>query len=185
MTQIINLFGGPGAGKSTMAAAIFAELKIRGYSIELVTEYAKDLVWERRYNTLKNQIYVLGKQLHRIIRLTEENKVDIVITDSPIILSGIYYKERSNIPLPREFEDLVIKVFNSFCNINFFVKRNEHIYESKGRLESLDEAIAIDSKIKDFLISNDIPLNYVEGYYKDLHTTCDTIERMLTRSEAS
>ena len=44
---IINLFGAPGAGKSTGAAYVFSQLKAAGVNAELVTEFAKDKVWER------------------------------------------------------------------------------------------------------------------------------------------
>lgn len=43
---IINLFGAPGAGKSTGAAYVFSQLKAAGVNAELVTEFAKDKVWE-------------------------------------------------------------------------------------------------------------------------------------------
>lgn len=43
---VINLFGVPGAGKSTGAAYIFARLKMLGINTELVTEFAKDKVWD-------------------------------------------------------------------------------------------------------------------------------------------
>lgn len=45
-TIVVNLFGAPGAGKSTGAAYIFALLKMAGVEAELVTEFAKDKVWE-------------------------------------------------------------------------------------------------------------------------------------------
>ncbi len=40
-TIAINFYGGPGTGKSSMAAAIFSNLKNEGINAELVTEYAK------------------------------------------------------------------------------------------------------------------------------------------------
>lgn len=43
-TIVVNLFGVPGAGKSTGAAYIFYRLKINGINAELVTEFAKDKV---------------------------------------------------------------------------------------------------------------------------------------------
>ena len=43
---VVNLFGAPGAGKSTGAAYIFAMLKMAGINAELVTEFAKDKVYE-------------------------------------------------------------------------------------------------------------------------------------------
>jgi len=51
----INLWAGPGTGKSTMAASIFAELKWNKIDCELVSEYAKQIVWEESYTKLNNQ----------------------------------------------------------------------------------------------------------------------------------
>lgn len=85
---ILNLFSGPGAGKSTMAADIFAKLKRAGVNSELASEYAKDKVWEKSLSILENQIYVFGKQHHRLFRL--KSQVDVIVTDSPILLSAIY-----------------------------------------------------------------------------------------------
>ncbi len=39
------MFGGPGTGKSTSAAGLFFKMKLAQMEVELVTEYAKDLVW--------------------------------------------------------------------------------------------------------------------------------------------
>lgn len=41
-TVIVNLFGGPGAGKTTCAWEIAAELKKAGLVVEYVSEVAKD-----------------------------------------------------------------------------------------------------------------------------------------------
>lgn len=82
MTTVINLFGGPGAGKSTLAALLFHHLKIRGLSCEMALEYAKDKVWEESYSTLHNQIYVFGKQ-HTSIKQGEEgvnNIINMILT---------------------------------------------------------------------------------------------------------
>ena len=43
-TLIMNLYGGPGSGKSTGAAYIFSMLKMVGVDAEYVTEFAKDKV---------------------------------------------------------------------------------------------------------------------------------------------
>ena len=55
-TLHINLWAGPGTGKSTMAAGIFAALKWNKIDCELVSEYAKQIVWEESYTKLNNQI---------------------------------------------------------------------------------------------------------------------------------
>ena len=65
---VINLFGGPGCGKSTQAAYIFSRLKMLGLNCELVTEFAKDKTWEHNSKALSCQPYVFGKQSYRLDR---------------------------------------------------------------------------------------------------------------------
>jgi adenylate kinase family enzyme len=67
-TLVVNLFAGPGSGKSTFCASVFAKLKILGIDSEMSLEYAKDIVWEESYQKLDHQIYIFGKQLHRLQR---------------------------------------------------------------------------------------------------------------------
>ena len=59
---IVNLYGAPGAGKSTGAAYIFSQLKMRGINAELVTEFAKDKVWEESKAVFQNQAYTYGSE---------------------------------------------------------------------------------------------------------------------------
>ncbi len=47
-TTIINLYGGPGAGKSTSAAYLYYLLKCQQENVELVREYVKKWAWENR-----------------------------------------------------------------------------------------------------------------------------------------
>lgn len=61
---VVNLFGAPGADKSTNSTIyIFSQLKINDINAELVTEFAKDMIWEHNRKALTNQIYMLGNQL--------------------------------------------------------------------------------------------------------------------------
>ena len=85
---VINFFGGPNSGKSTQAAGLFYKMKLEGYSVEHVNEYAKMCVWENRMEMLEDQLYVMAKQNRRVKRL--EGKVGYAVTDSPILLSSIY-----------------------------------------------------------------------------------------------
>ena len=54
-TIVVNLFAGPGAGKSTGAAYIFSKLKMAGVDAEYVTEFAKDKTWEENQKVLNCQ----------------------------------------------------------------------------------------------------------------------------------
>ena len=111
---IVNLFGVPGAGKSTGAAYIFSQLKMKGINAELITEFAKDKVWENNEKVFKNQLYLFGKQSFRISRVQDE--VDVIVTDSPLLLSILYNQTPI---LGENFNHLVYDVFNSYNNINY------------------------------------------------------------------
>lgn len=168
MTKIINLFAGPGAGKSTMAAGLFYELKMRGHNVELATEYAKDLTWEERHETLKNQVYILGKQHHRIARLVD--KVDVVITDSPILFCRLYSGES----LPQSFHDCINDLHHLFDNINYFVKRKK-AYEPRGRNQTADEAMAIDVSVKRIMSEAKVSYTEIEGSAEGLRHLVDNV----------
>ena len=140
---VINLFAGPGSGKSTTCAGIFAKLKLAGINCEMALEYAKDKVWESSYEVLDDQIYVFGKQLHRIFRL--KDKVEVVITDSPLLLSILYDKTEN--PYLR---DLVLDQFGKFDNRNYFIHRDTD-YNPKGRLQTESEAKEIDKVLINLL----------------------------------
>lgn len=141
MTTAINLFAGPGAGKSTMSAGLFYKMKSMDFDVELVTEYCKDLVYEGRIKAIKNQLYILGKQYYKMEKL--QNVVDYIITDSPLLLNAIYANN-----YPESFLDLTIDFHNTFDNINFFIKRNDS-FQQEGRIHSLKESEEIDKKIKE------------------------------------
>lgn len=140
MTLVVNMVAGPGSGKSTTAAGVFYNLKRAGVNAELVTEYAKDVVWEKSTNKLGNQVYILGKQHHRLWRLKDQ--VDVIVTDSPLLLS-LYYGGEKSLP----FRDLVLELFGSFDNDVYFIERAKK-YNPAGRNQTEDEARKIDSALK-------------------------------------
>jgi hypothetical protein len=63
--KVINLWAGPGAGKSTTAAGLFFLMKLTGRRVELVTEYAKEVVYDQDPTRIKNQLLILAKQCSR------------------------------------------------------------------------------------------------------------------------
>jgi hypothetical protein len=156
MSLVVNLFAGPGAGKSTLSAYVFGGLKFAGINCELAPEFAKDLVWEDRLNTLSNQVYVFGKQYHRITRLA--NKVAVIICDSPLPLS-VFYKPEN---LSDKFSEFVLEEFNKFNNLNFFIHRKKQ-YNPAGRVQTEEEARQVDVDMFKFLADNKILVTRVDG----------------------
>lgn len=139
-TLIVNLYGGPGSGKSTTCAGLYARLKCRGILCEQVLEYAKELVWENNTTKLADQIYIFGKQNRRmnVVR----GKVDVIITDSPLLLSIIY--GANNYP---EFKALVVSEFRKMRTVDVFLDRSGLDYQTEGREQTEDGAHEKDREI--------------------------------------
>lgn len=154
MIMVINLFGGPGVGKSTIAASVFVELKKQGINCELITEFAKDKVWEESLKTLEDQIYVFGKQFHKMWRV--KDKVDVIICDSPLVNSIIYDGENDN-----TFHKLIMEQFNKFANLNYLVGRNVK-YEESGRSQTESEAKEVDNIVLHVLDENEISYKKID-----------------------
>lgn len=154
---VVNLFGGPGVGKSTGAAYIFSKLKLRGINAELVTEFAKEKTWENNKEALSNQEYIFGQQSYKISLL--KDKVDVVVTDSPLLLSIIYNKSSS---LDDSFTQTVLNVFNSYKNMNYLIKRIKP-YQPAGRNQTEEESNKISTTIEQLLKDHSIPYSSKEG----------------------
>lgn len=156
--KIINLWGGPGCGKSTTAAGLFYLMKVDEYKVELIREYIKDAVYEKR-DIFKDQIYIFGKQNRRQHIL--HHQVDWAITDSPILLSALY-APKNYYPA---FTKLCLQTFASYDNINIVLNRVKP-YINLGRNQTEEEAREIDKRVKIFMYENQIPYFEVDG---DLH----------------
>lgn len=174
---MVNLFGAPGAGKSTGAAYIFSQLKIRDVNAELVTEFAKDKTWERNKKALENQMYMFGKQLFRITRCQDD--VDVIITDSPLLLNTIY---NHNPILGEEFNNLVFKIFNSYNNLNYYIKRVKK-YNPLGRNQTEEESDQIADKVLKMLNDREVKFISVEGQLNNYSQIVEDVMEVLNGKE--
>ena len=154
--KVINLFGGPCTGKSTVAAGLFFLMKTSNRKVELISEYAKQMVWEERTPIFKNQLYLLAKQNHRQDML--RGKVDYCITDSPLLLN-LAYTPDTYYP---SFKELVREVWHSYNNINFLLNR-KFKYETVGRYQNETEANKVSEIINGILTKNKIEYNSLDA----------------------
>lgn len=150
---VVNLFGAPGAGKSTGAAHIFTYLKQKGINAEIVTEFAKDKVWEDNKVALSDQNFIFGNQSFRLHRL--KDKVDVAIVDSPLVMSAYYCNDNTK----EEITALAKKTFNKYININYYVKRVK-AYNPKGRLQTKEEADILAEDLHSWLIANGVDIHF-------------------------
>jgi adenylate kinase family enzyme len=170
---VVNLFGAPGAGKSTGAAYVFSKLKLHGVNAELVTEYAKDKVWEGSSEVFKNQAYIFGKQYYRISRL--DSKVDVVVTDSPILNSALY---NDSALLGSDFDKVVRNVFDSYENINYYVSRDKP-YNPAGRHQTQDQSDRLAKVFRQQLSIMRVPYRNIKGNQQDYdRVVSDVLNRL-------
>lgn len=140
-TLVVNLYGGPGTGKSTMAGLLFSKLKNLGINCEVATEYAKDLTWQRSWDLLKNQVHVFGEQHRRVFTLLDQ--VDVIVTDAPILCSIPY---SDNKPL----HALIVSEYQKCRNFDVFLNRVKP-YNPSGRSQTLEQAMLIDITTREVL----------------------------------
>lgn len=178
MSQIkrICLYGGPGCGKSTTAAGVFHQLKVRGYNVEHVPEYIKDWAYEGRVPKSFQQNYIFAKQMNREDVLFPH--VDLIVTDSPLLMNTVYSKKYN-------FEgwSLLVQMAmlweKHFPGLHLFLDRKNIAYRQEGRYQDEDGAHEMDRLIREML---DEHLDYdcVDAY--DLDAIVDHVVARLEDS---
>lgn len=157
-TKIINLIGAPSAGKSVVAALLFAELKMRHYSAEYVQEYAKTLIWQNRLDELDNQ-YTVSFEQYKMIKAVNGN-VEYICLDSPLLI-GLYYNRvyKTNVSDVKKTEAMILSKMEEFDNIYIFLDRNEdYPYEKAGRIHSEEESKIISVEFIELM--EELGINY-------------------------
>lgn len=175
-TKVINLYAGPGAGKTTAALQICLELKKLGINAEYVSEFAKDLIYDGKEEMLKDQKFVTDGQYERLNRL--RGKVDVIVTDSPLLLGQVYGKKS----IDKDYKDEIRKRYDSFDNYNTFIVRGKN-FTQKGRVHNLEESKQLDADVLQMLSDNKI----FHGYYKqdNLSEAVENIEKWLDKDKVS
>jgi sugar phosphate isomerase/epimerase len=160
---IINLFGGPGTGKSTVAAGVFHKVKQLGINAELVQEHAKDWAWEGRQIGVGDQLCISAEQAKRERRLLKD--CDLIITDSPLLL-GVYYEDKYDAHynvtphILRKQKEIVKELGWEYLNI--FLNRVKP-FNPKGRFHSEEESKQIDAELLELLARTSTPFFQVDA----------------------
>ena len=163
--RVIELWGGPGAGKSTTRAALFARLKLmaaaqgpRGATCaEETHEIAKEVTWELGYlyphgtpppeakaRALgQRQAELFGGQYRRVIRL--RGQVDVVVSDSPLGLSAVY-ADPVLYP-PEHWWPIIAAHYAQIEPLHVWIRRVKP-YDTRGRNETEEQARAKDALLR-------------------------------------
>lgn len=159
MTLVVNLFGPPSAGKTTVAHGILYKLKCAGISCEYAPEYAKELVWRKDDARLADQLGILEEQLSRLT--TYVYQVDVIVTDGPLLLTSFYNNKYWPNVHPT-MDVITLEQYHRFNNLNFFLERT-HAYEARGRYQTDEESFAIQDELKSFLDVRQVPYTLMKN----------------------
>jgi len=114
-------------------------LKKKGLKVELAFEWIKLKLYEGTPYPFVDQVYTFGKQFKQINQL--KDKVDYIVTDSPILLSLMYGKSEG-----KEFLSFVRHCYFKFDNVDFVLER-DHAYQSYGRNQNEEESNVMQKEI--------------------------------------
>lgn len=154
--KVINIFGAPSAGKTTLAHGLMHQFKTLWADVEFAPEYAKDLVLSKSSHILSYQNHVFGEQDLRLSRL--KNQSEIAITDGPLLNSAFWAPEEYY----SSFRRNVFDFFGQYENINLLLISNGK-FNPLARVQNEQESKLISEALPKFLLENGVPFYEVLG----------------------
>lgn len=147
---LIDLYGGPGAGKTTLSYYLVYRLKMAGIRAELVGEAARE---HHIYDSapgnvapplLDNQVLLAGQQFERIMRL-QRHGFEVAVSDSPLI-QGILYCEGQ--PYYDSLKKTIRSLESYFETYKIMIYPRPGSYDPESRVQRTEkEARALDPTI--------------------------------------
>lgn len=155
---VINLLGTAGVGKSTVMGFLYGKMKEKGYNVEMASEWVKHHgIYEARKSIFLEQDYIFAQQHRKLRRLL--GHVDVAVTDSPLILGLIYQPDW----YPKSFGKYVLDVFDTYNNINFFIRRKTFDYKEAGRVQNEQESKEKEKQLEKLLKRHKIPFMDIDN----------------------
>lgn len=161
-TKVINMLGGSGVGKSTLAAGLYYQMKLAHKNVELVREYVKLLAWQGIKPGQYDQVNIFGEQCK--LEHSLYGKVEYIVTDSPIILAPIYehFYHGDSMTEEAAIKFLNKSKSNGVEHINLVLSRGKD-YDTEGRFQTLEEAQQVDNMVRNFLFKYNMPFIEIDG----------------------
>ncbi len=153
--KIINFYGGPQTGKTTLAYQTLAELKKRGKMVGFALEYATTLISRGLGHILEdNQSYVMINQYQLLYDFKRQGFFDYVVTDSPVLMQQAYFNPETETVAQETFNKLCLELHRDkgFENIEIFCLRDRSVpYIPEGRLHDQSQSRMLDVRIRRIL----------------------------------
>lgn len=162
--KVISFVGGPGIGKSTSAARLFAYLREACINAELVTEYAKELHYRGVLDST-DQVSISQEQIKRL-SVCRSPEVDITITDSDPILGLAYCTT------PEQVEAITPLIQDCLNRRNtlFVVNSPRATYDARGRHHTREESSEIHQAVLDLLSRHELTTMHIASPWRAVET---------------
>src|SRR5271167_5002531 len=147
---LINIAGGPGAGKTTMSYYLAYRLKKAGFRAELTSEAAREHIYTYPADRvpvqlLDNQVLLAGQQFERTLRLKRHN-FEVAISDSPMEQGLLYCADHNYF---KSLKATITDVATNFDTFNVFINPRPGSYDPESRVQKTEaEARAHDTTVR-------------------------------------
>jgi hypothetical protein len=158
MIRRINFFAGPGGGKSTQSARMFADMKAEGMPAEFVPEYIKRWAYLGHSPKGFDQYFVTAQQMHSEDIVLRSIPEAIAVCECPLFL-GVCYAAKYKVPGWRILGDMAMEFEAAYPSLNILLVRGSLPYKDKARFEKRSEALEMDRHI----------LNMLGGWHVDFY----------------
>ena len=119
---------------------------------------------------------MFGKQLFRITKCQDD--VDVIVTDSPLFLNILYNHSEL---LGEDFNKLVIKIFKSYNNMNFFLARVKP-YNPVGRNQTEEESDKLSNILYQLMEKYNIDYTKLQGNKSSYDFICRKVLKVLKKN---
>lgn len=174
-TKVINIVGGPGCGKSLFKSTIVLNLLVRHHTVETVPDFAKILVWQQDFESLKNQYAIAQRQFEMLNVL--DGQVEFIVTEGSLpqlLFYNEYYED--NVCDVGKTRTQILDWYHQHNNINVMVRRGDEArYTQAGRLQNEEAAQEVDRGLRDTLTREGIKYTLLEPDVKAIHAFAATL----------
>lgn len=155
-TKVVNIIGGPGCDKSLFSSAIILNLSLRNKTVESIPDFAKSLVWQQDFESLKNQYSIAQRQFEMLQTLDGQVQFLIAECSLPQLL---YYNENypDNICDVAKTRAQILEWYKQNENINVMIERGDKRYVHSGRFQDEEQAIGVDRALRQILQREGMP----------------------------
>jgi adenylate kinase family enzyme len=149
----INFWGGPGAGKTSMASLLYGKMKAKGYKVHFSEESVNSWIYQGRVPPEGyDDLLLFAQQIHAEEVCLNPRKAgakrpraaaaDYIVTDCPPLMCCVY-NQRRQVPYHDHLVKIALYYEEEYPSLNIFVERSAS-YDKRGRFHTRQEAKAID-----------------------------------------